>query len=92
VLNNAKQIHPKASDVDGYGGAAKEDQAKLVEAWKESRVAEGDIPASARKKPRDAGGAENQAAKKRGQPNKKVGRVFLLLAHTYLDVGFPIGS
>jgi hypothetical protein len=79
VLENAKQVHPEASDVDGYGEAAKEDQAKLVKAWREIRVAEEDIPASARKNSANGSDKDKLLLKKRGSKQKVCGQGYVVI-------------
>jgi hypothetical protein len=82
VLKNVKEIHPEASDLDGFEDIGEENQAKLIKAWQEGHVAEEDIPESARKKPADGEdaegeGSEKKSAKKRGSAKKKVDGIFL---------------
>jgi len=83
VLKNVKEIHPEASDLDGYEDIGDENQAKLVKAWQEGHVDEEDIPESARKKPADGEDAEGEGSgkkptRKRAPPKKIVCGMFLV--------------
>jgi hypothetical protein len=81
VLKNVKEIHPEASDLDGYEDIGDENQAKLIKAWQEGHVDEEDIPESARK-PADGGeegeGSGKKSTRKRGPPKKVVRGMFLV--------------
>lgn len=82
MLKNIKEIHPEASELDGYENIGEENQAKIDTAWEEGHVADEDIPESARKKPdsgeedvdagEDGEKKKKTAPKKRAPPKKKV--------------------
>lgn len=83
MIKNVKEIHPEASDLDGYDDIGEENQAKIIKAWQDGHVAEEDIPESARKKPADGEEAEGEGsekkkpARKRGPAKKKAGGFLL---------------
>jgi hypothetical protein len=86
-----KEIHPEASDLDGYEDIGEENQAKIIKAWQEGHVAEEDIPESARKKPADDEDAEGEGSekkkptRKRGPAKKKVG-IFCLALYWFISL------
>ncbi|KDQ60104.1 hypothetical protein JAAARDRAFT_125962 [Jaapia argillacea MUCL 33604] len=66
ILSNAKANFSEASELDGYEELKPEDQAKIDKAWEDGKVADEDIPESARKPEGEAGGDDDE-----GKPKKK---------------------
>ncbi|KAJ3972469.1 zf-PARP-domain-containing protein [Lentinula raphanica] len=72
VLSNVKNEHPDASDVDGFEELRPEDQQKVIKAWEEGKVAEEDIPETAKKADGDEDGEEDdEKPKKKARTTKK---------------------
>ncbi|TFK41503.1 poly polymerase and DNA-ligase Zn-finger region-domain-containing protein [Crucibulum laeve] len=66
IFENMKKSFEDPSELDGYDDLKPEDQAKVKESWQQGHVAEGDIPASAKK---DDGAAEGEEEEEK--PKKK---------------------
>ncbi|KAJ4472127.1 hypothetical protein J3R30DRAFT_1037186 [Lentinula aciculospora] len=71
VLSNVKDEHPDASDVDGFEELRPEDQEKVIKAWEVGKVADEDIPETARKADGDGDEEEDEKPKKKARAPKK---------------------
>lgn len=76
-----KKSFTSASDLDGFDDLKEEDQDKVTAAWEAGKVADEDVPESARK-PGGAGDEEEEEegekpkkGRKKAQPKKVSGRV-----------------
>jgi len=71
ILANMKKSFEEASELDGYEDLRPEDQAKIDTAWTEGKVADEDVPESARKPAKDGEDEEEKPKKKRAPAKKK---------------------
>ncbi|KAJ3992258.1 zf-PARP-domain-containing protein [Lentinula boryana] len=71
VLSNVRDEHPDASDVDGFEELRPEDQQKVIKAWEEGKVADEDIPETARKADGDEDEDDGEKPKRKARATKK---------------------
>jgi hypothetical protein len=71
ILGNVKSKFPDAEEIDGYDELKDEDKEKITQAWKDGKVADEDIPESARKEGAGDDEDEEKPKKKRAAPKKK---------------------
>ena len=69
IITNVKNVHEEADDLDGFEDLTPEDQEKVRTAYDSGRVADEDIPESARKP--DAGEDEDDEDENQEKPKKK---------------------
>jgi hypothetical protein len=69
ILANVKKSFPSPSELDGFEDLRPEDQDKVTNAYEHGKVADEDIPPSARKA--DAEEGDDEKPKKRAAPKKK---------------------
>ncbi|KAF7980272.1 hypothetical protein HWV62_39027 [Athelia sp. TMB] len=71
ILSNMKRSFGEAAELDGYDELRAEDQARVDAAWAEGRVADADVPDSARKPAGDGEADAEEKPKKKRAPAKK---------------------
>ncbi|KAI0938411.1 hypothetical protein AcV5_000102 [Taiwanofungus camphoratus] len=71
LIQNMKNVHDEADDVDGFEDLHDDDQDRIRKAWEEGHVANEDIPESARKQTgEDSDDDDEEKPKKRGTKNQ----------------------
>ncbi|KAH7918254.1 zf-PARP-domain-containing protein [Leucogyrophana mollusca] len=71
IIANMKEQFPAANDLDGFEDLNEEDQDRVRTAWENGKVADEDIPETARKAEGDAGEEDEEKPKKKRAPPKK---------------------
>ncbi|KAF7975544.1 hypothetical protein HWV62_9383 [Athelia sp. TMB] len=71
ILSNMKKSFGEAAELDGYDELRAEDRARVDAAWAEGRVADADVPESARKPAKDGEDDAEEKPKKKRAPAKK---------------------
>lgn len=71
IVSNMKNSFDDASELDGFEDLRPEDQEKVTKAWEEGKVAESDIPETAKKAEGAAEDEEEKPKKKRAPAKKK---------------------
>lgn len=69
-----KKSFSSADELDGYEDLKEEDQERINKAWEEGKVADEDIPESARKPKDDEDGEGEEKPKKKKAPAKKAAK------------------